>query len=69
MAVAKEQIRQIILQNSPIYPFVFMDGIHYKVQEDGRILSRAVSYNWNPSNMSRKVKESYLRKIKIMPKE
>ena len=28
MAIAKEQIRQIILQNSPIYPFVFMDGIH-----------------------------------------
>ena len=26
---------------SPIYPFVFMDCIHYKVREDGRILSRA----------------------------
>ena len=25
----------------PIYPFVFMDCIHYKVREDGRILSRA----------------------------
>lgn len=24
-----------------IYPFVFMDCIHYKVREDGRILSRA----------------------------
>lgn len=27
---------------NPIYPFVFMDCIHYKVREDGRILSRAV---------------------------
>ena len=26
----------------PIYPFVFMDCIHYKVREDGRILSRAI---------------------------
>lgn len=25
----------------PIYPFVFMDAIHYKVREDGRILNRA----------------------------
>lgn len=25
----------------PVYPFVFMDCIHYKVREDGRILSRA----------------------------
>lgn len=24
-----------------LYPFVFMDCIHYKVQNDGRILSRA----------------------------
>ena len=23
-----------------VYPFVFMDGIHYKVREDGRILNR-----------------------------
>ena len=27
---------------NPVYPFVFMDCIHYKVGEDGRILSRAV---------------------------
>ena len=26
---------------NPIYPFVFMDCIHYKVREDGRVLSRA----------------------------
>jgi transposase-like protein len=26
---------------NPIYPFVFMDCIHYKVREDGRIVSRA----------------------------
>ena len=26
---------------APVYPFVFMDCIHYKVREDGRILSRA----------------------------
>ncbi len=26
---------------SPIYPFIFMDCIHYKVREEGRILSRA----------------------------
>ena len=26
---------------TPVYPFVFMDCIHYKVREDGRILSRA----------------------------
>ncbi len=26
---------------NPVYPFVFMDCIHYKVWEDGRILSRA----------------------------
>ncbi len=26
---------------NPVYPFVFMDCIHYKVKEDGRILSRA----------------------------
>ena len=26
---------------SPVYPFVFMDCIHYKVREEGRILSRA----------------------------
>lgn len=26
---------------NPIYPFVFMDCIHYKVREDGRILSHA----------------------------
>ena len=26
---------------NPVCPFVFMDCIHYKVWEDGRILSRA----------------------------
>ena len=26
---------------NPVYPFVFMDCIHYKVREDRRILSRA----------------------------
>ena len=26
---------------NPVYPFVFMDCIHYKVREDGRIFSRA----------------------------
>lgn len=26
---------------NPVYPFVFMDCIHCKVREDGRILSRA----------------------------
>ena len=26
---------------NPVYPFVFMDCIHYKVREDGRILSNA----------------------------
>lgn len=26
---------------NPIYPFVFMDAIHYKIKEDGRILNRA----------------------------
>ena len=26
---------------NPVYPFVFMDCIHYKVREDGRILSHA----------------------------
>jgi len=26
---------------NPVYPFVFMDAIHYKIREDGRILSRA----------------------------
>ena len=26
---------------NPVYPFVFMDCIHYKVREYGRILSRA----------------------------
>lgn len=26
---------------NPIYPFAFMDYIHYKVREDGRILSLA----------------------------
>lgn len=25
----------------PVYPFVFMDCIHYKVREEGQILSRA----------------------------
>lgn len=25
---------------NPVYPFIFMDCIHYKVREDGRILSR-----------------------------
>ena len=30
---------------SPIYPFVFMDCIHYKVREDGRILSITVGAN------------------------
>ena len=25
----------------PIYPFIFMDAIHYKVREDGRIINRA----------------------------
>lgn len=25
----------------PVYPFIFMDAIHYKVREDGRILNRA----------------------------
>ena len=29
---------------NPIYSFVFMDCIHYKVREDGRVLSRAVSF-------------------------
>ena len=26
---------------NPVYPFVFMDRTHYKVREDGRVLSRA----------------------------
>lgn len=26
---------------NPVYLFVFMDCIHYKIREDGRILSRA----------------------------
>jgi transposase-like protein len=26
---------------NPLYPFVFMDAIHYKIKEDGRILNRA----------------------------
>lgn len=26
---------------NPIYPFVFMDAIHYKIREDGRIINRA----------------------------
>lgn len=26
---------------NPIYPFVFMDAIHYKIKEDGRIVNRA----------------------------
>ena len=26
---------------NPVYPFVFMDCIHYKAREDGRVLSRA----------------------------
>lgn len=26
---------------NPVYPFIFIDYIHYKVREDGRILSRA----------------------------
>ncbi len=26
---------------NPVYPFVFMDCIHYKAREDGKILSRA----------------------------
>lgn len=25
----------------PVYPFIFMDAIHYKIREDGRILNRA----------------------------
>lgn len=25
----------------PVYPFVFMDAIHYKIREDGKILNRA----------------------------
>ncbi|WP_094548601.1 IS256 family transposase [Petroclostridium xylanilyticum] len=25
----------------PIYPFIFMDAIHYKIRDDGRILNRA----------------------------
>ena len=35
--VKEEQSRPL----APIYPFIFMDCIHYKVREDGRILSRA----------------------------
>ena len=26
---------------NPIYPFCFMDAIHYKIKEDGRIVNRA----------------------------
>ncbi len=26
---------------NPVYPFVFMDAIHYKIREDGRIINRA----------------------------
>ena len=25
----------------PVYPFIFMDAIHYKIREDGRIMNRA----------------------------
>jgi transposase-like protein len=25
-----------------VYPFVFMDAIHYKVREEGRVVSKAV---------------------------
>ena len=31
---------------APVYPFVFMDCIHYKVREDGRILNRAAYIVW-----------------------
>ncbi|SET47769.1 Transposase, Mutator family, partial [[Clostridium] polysaccharolyticum] len=24
----------------PVYPFIFMDAIHYKMREDGRIINR-----------------------------
>ena len=47
MSAAKEQIRQMISENNlnsvaDVYsPFVFMDCIHYKVREEGRIVSRA----------------------------
>ena len=33
----------------PIYPFVFMDVIHYKMREDGRILNRACLLYTSPS--------------------
>ncbi len=26
---------------NPMYPFIFMDAIHYKIREDGRIINRA----------------------------
>ncbi len=36
------EIREWQLRHlAPVYPFVFMDCIHYKVSEDGRIISRA----------------------------
>ena len=32
---------------NPVYPFVFMDCIHYKVREDSRILSCAACCPWD----------------------
>ena len=31
---------------NPVYPFVFMDCIHYKVREEGRTVSRAATWSW-----------------------
>lgn len=28
----------------PVYPFIFMDAIHYKIRQDGHILNRAAYY-------------------------
>ena len=34
---------------NPVYPFVFMDCIHYKVREDGRILSLSLIHISEPT--------------------
>ncbi len=43
---------------APVYPFVFMDCIHYKVREDGRILSRAAYVVLGVNTEQRAIKRS-----------
>ena len=49
----------------PIYPFIFMDAIHYKMREDGRILNRAAYVVLGVTGLSTLFRTYFIRSILV----